>query len=1065
MNKYFLVFLCSMFHVTSVIAQFNFTQYVNPFIGTGGHGHTFPGATMPFAMVQLSPDTRIDGSWDGCSGYHYSDSLIYGFSHTHLSGTGCSDYGDIAFLPTFVDKDIEPASKLKEKFGIPFSHKNEKAGAGWYYVKMDNGVKVKLTSTLRCGMQEYSFPRKGYAYIKLDLTHRDKLLQGTIVESDTKNLKNYIEYSGKRFSKAWANNQKLFYNFQINKIPITKQIITGEGGDEILLLKFEVDSKTPIIIKTGISGVDEDGAKNNLKKEMLEWDFEKYKKQANDEWNKELSKININNSGKIELKIDTVEYKYINQLTIFYTALYHCMIHPSIYNDADNRYRGRDDKIHNTEGKFDYYTVFSLWDTYRALHPLLTIIDKKRTNDFINTFIKQYEQCGRLPIWELWGNETDCMIGYHAVSVIWDAYNKGIRDYDVEKAFEAMKSIATHYTDYDSIRNSKSPNYYIANKDPTFTQGEEIELRLKPEARKRCADADALESYCKYGYVRADDSHESVSKTLEYAYDDWCIAQMANALNKKEDYEYYTNRSHNWMNVYDPTTGFMRARKNGCLYEPFSPYTVDNNYTEANSWQYSFYVPHDIHTLLFLHGSHDKYEKDIDNLFKAKEKTEGREQADITGLIGQYAHGNEPSHNLLYLYQYTINLNYKADSIKNYIIKDFYKNEPDGLIGNEDCGQMSAWYVLNTIGIYPFCPGDNNYLLSKPFFRSIKIKSGNDFNFSLVKTDTLDKNYLKNLLFDYIDWTSYEFKNYYYNKSRVSNIISHKIYPEVNHKDLQKISMINYNTTNIKNSPDYDEIELGDMEIINVIVNPFLINGKRIFKDSLFVEMSTGTKIGIFYSTDNKEYSLYKNPFIIKENTTVHFYSDNQIQDGQILFKNDRQQDKYFKKSPIQTATFTKLPNDRKIILKNDYNPSYHAGGAEGLMDGLYGKLNWRAGDWQGYQGQDIEVIMALDNPQKINTIASNFLEDQNSWIFYPKEISFYVSNDSITWTLVETIPTNKSNHNTETTISKFKTNSTFNIQNSKFIKLVAKNFGPMPEWHEGRGNPTFMFIDEFEVK
>jgi predicted alpha-1,2-mannosidase len=307
------------------------------------------------------------------------------------------------------------------------------------------------------------------------------------------------------------------------------------------------------------------------------------------------------------------------------------MIHPSIYNDVDGRYRGRDDKIHNTDGAFDYYTVFSLWDTYRALHPLLTILDKKRTNDFINTFIKQYEQGGRLPIWELSSNETNCMIGYHVVSVIWDAYNKGIRDYDVEKAYEAMTSIATHYIDYE---------------------GEGLEMKLKESAREGAADADALESYNKYGYVRSDDSHESVSKTLEYAYDDWCIAQMAKALGKEQDYAYYEKRSHYWMNVYDPTTGFMRARKNGCLYEPFSPYTVDNNYTEANAWQYSFYVPHDIPSLFNLHGSFIGFEKSLNDLISAREKTEGREQSDITGLIGQYAHGNEPSHHIAYLYNY-----------------------------------------------------------------------------------------------------------------------------------------------------------------------------------------------------------------------------------------------------------------------------------------------------------------------------------------------------------------------------------------------------------------------------
>ena len=1002
---------------TSAIGQL--TSLVNPFIGTGGHGHTFPGPTMPFGASQVGPDTRLEG-WDGCSGYHYSDSVIYGFSHTHLSGTGCSDYGDILLMPVTKEMKLD-----NYQYASKFSHTREKAHAGYYEVFLDDPqVKVELTSTLHGGYHRYKYPINAEQYVVLDLKHRDEVLESRMVQIDEYTIKGY------RFSKAWAKNQKVFFEIKFSKKIeniIYEPVKKGTNTTAIQLdkshqciIKFEKEKtviKNPNVeVKVAISGVDEEGAHLNLAKEMPKdnWDFDWYRKSCEQEWNKELSKIQISQSENSPTSQE--------KLVIFYTALYHCMIHPSIYNDVDGRYRGRDDKIHNTEGKFNYYTVFSLWDTYRALHPLLTIIDKKRTNDFINTFIKQYEQGGRLPIWELSSNETNCMIGYHVVSVIWDAYNKGIRDYDVNKAFEAMKDIATQESDY-IIGNSQLAVSNVKNADNRHLTSD---IKMKDIAKQRCADADALESYNRYGYVRSDDSHESVSKTLEYAYDDWCIAQMANALGKKKDFEYYTNRSHHWMNVYDPTTGFMRARKNGTLYEPFSPYTVDNNYTEANSWQYSFYVPHETNILNSLYGTSLDFEKKLDALFSAKEKTEGREQADITGLIGQYAHGNEPSHQLVYLYTHADNP-FKTQQLTKFILDSFYTNNPDGLIGNEDCGQMSAWYVMSSLGLYATCPGKNTYDITEPIFDEFKINNTIKF----IK------------------------------KSKQEN----KIYAINNQLKINHFELI-YNKQHIFNPINFNNsvANIPYLLLKNPTV-PFIINGTRIFKDSLKIEINSNTKPDIFngkettilYSVNKNPFTKYKNPFYIKENTEIVFYNENN-------------------KKQVQYSSFTKLPTDRKIILHNQYNPSYHAGGAEGLMDGIFGKLNWRAGDWQGYQGEDVEVIMALDKPTAIKKIAANFLEDQNAWIFYPKAVSFYVSNDSINWTLVEKIPTNKSDHANDVSISKFKIP---NIENKlsalvpsfggqggfKFIKMVAQNFGPMPQWHEGRGFPTFIFIDEFIVE
>ena len=690
-----------------------------------------------------------------------------------------------------------------------------------------------------------------------------------------------------------------------------------------------------------------------------------------------------------------------NEDIIFYTALYHCMIHPSLASDVDGRYRGRDNQIHRTNMQFDYYTVFSLWDTYRGLHPLLTWIDKKRTNDFIQTFIRQYEEGGRLPVWELSSNETNCMIGYHVVSVIWDAYNRGIRGFDAEKAYEAMTKIATHYTDYT---------------------GSGQQLDMKPDAQKRAADWEALQSYCRYGYVRSDDAHETVSKTLEYAYNDWCIAQMAKALKKDSDAVYYTRRSYSWMNVYDPTTGFMRARKNGALYEPFSPYTVDNNFTEANSWQYSFYVPHHLDALIAMSGGEEAFEKKLDALFAAKTQTEGREQADITGLIGQYAHGNEPSHHIVFLYD-ALRKPEKSRRLREKIAREFYTNAPDGLIGNEDCGQMSAWYVLNSLGWYPVCPGSEGQYRDMqlvnstaayvwPAFDTVWVRTDDELTYRL-SAPTPNDVYLERIV---------PFIHYIPSKKTTTNFGTHYI-----------------STIARLNIPFQPGI---------AAVNPYIVSGKSLFVDSLLVEMEVANKKArIYYTINGGKERLYEKPLVVRDNTSIDFYSR-----------------EYNIVSPTQNAMFIRLRRDRTITLMNQYNPSYHAGGAQGMMDRVYGKLNWRAGDWQGYQGQDVTMVMRLEKPQVLTRVAGNFLEDQNSWIFYPKSVQFYVSADSVQWKPLEEVVSHHSPQNLTVSTAAFESKQLPKTP-VKYVKMEIRNFGLMPEWHEGRGNPTFFFIDEFEAE
>lgn len=657
MKKFFLYLFLSS---GCLFAQ-DFAKHVNPFIGTGGHGHTFPGATVPYGMVQLSPDTRINGSWDGCSGYHYSDNLIYGFSHTHLNGTGVSDYGNIMLMPTMGEPSFD-----NKVYSSSFSHENEKASAGFYSVKLDkHNIDVRLTTSTRVGFHEYSFNKAGQANIILDLNHRDKLLEGEIRIIDQKRV--WV----KRRSEAWARDQYVFALIEFEKpIDISDVKCNGEKGRKFtgteLAISFSRNVKKgeKIRLKVTLSNTGFDGTEINST-EIQHWNFEKVHQDAIQLWNKELSKIEVTSDDK-------------DKLAIFYTALYHTMMQPNIAQDIDGKYRGRDNQIHQAEG-FDYYTVFSLWDTFRVAHPLYTLIDKKRTADYINTFIKQYEQGGRLPVWELASNETDCMIGYHSVSVIADAMVKGIKGFDYEKAFEASKASAMR-------------------------------------------DVLGLEAYKKNGFISIDDDHESVSKTVEYAYDDWCIAQMAQLLGKQEDYQYFMKRSQNWKNLFDWETGFIRPKKNGGWDKPFDPREVNNNFTEGNAWQYTFFVPQDIQGMIEAYGGPEKFEAKLDEMFNSESKTTGREQVDVTGLIGQYAHGNEPSHHMAYLYNYVGKPEKTNEKVK-FILDNFYTNTPDGLIGNEDCGQMSAWYVLSSIGIYQVTPGLGGYWETvKPNFNKIVVK-------------------------------------------------------------------------------------------------------------------------------------------------------------------------------------------------------------------------------------------------------------------------------------------------------------------------------------------------------
>ncbi|MDC1109306.1 GH92 family glycosyl hydrolase, partial [Flavobacteriaceae bacterium] len=631
----FLILSCQDFSLKNDQSNKNLTSYVNTFVGTGGHGHTYPGATLPFGMMQLSPDTRLDG-WDGCSGYHYSDSHIYGFSHTHLSGTGVSDYGDVLLMPT--NKiNFNNGSDGKDGYRSSFLHENEVASPGHYNVYLDDtNIEVSLSVSKRSGIHKYKFSKGSKQIVILDLEHRDEVLDSKLL------VENNQLVSGHRFSKAWATDQRLFFDIEFSRPFTNVTFLEGKTSGKKVKAAFEFDlSESNILeVQVGISAVDNEGSRKNRITELKDKSLDKLRVEANTIWEEQLNKIIVETYDK-------------QDMYTFYSALYHTMIAPNLYQDVDGRYRGMDMNIHQDE-KSDYYTVFSLWDTYRAAHPLYTIIEQERTNDFINTFLNKYDEGGIMPIWDLAANYTDCMIGYHAVPVIADAYLKGIRDYDVNKAFEAMKHSAVQ-------------------------------------------DKLGLASYKNLGFIPVENESESVSKTLEYAYDDWTIAMMAKDLGFEKDYKTFIQRTQNYKNVYDPETKFMRGRLNNKWFAPFDPYEVNYNYTEANSWHYSFYTPQDISGHINLMGGKSSYEQRLDELFSANSQTSGRNQSDITGLIGQYAHGNEPSHHMAYLYNF-VNKPYKTQEMVRKILEEQYSNSPDGISGNEDCGQMSAWYVFSALG-------------------------------------------------------------------------------------------------------------------------------------------------------------------------------------------------------------------------------------------------------------------------------------------------------------------------------------------------------------------------------
>ena len=662
----------------------DYTQEVNPFIGTDFTGNTYPGAQAPFGMVQLSPDNGLPG-WDRISGYFYPDSTIAGFSHTHLSGTGAGDLYDISFMPVTMPylESAEGGLGIYSKF----SHADEKASAGYYQVKLkDYNIDVELTATPRCGVQRYTFP-KAESMVVLNLKKAmnwDFTMDSQIEVVDSCNIRGY------RFSEGWARGQKVYFATRFSRPFKNVEIADDEiklkgekvGTSKVARFMFDTEEGDQLTIVTALSGVSVEGAVKNLEAEAPHNDFDKYLAEVKADWNSQLDAIEIV-GGSVDDRAN------------FYTALYHTMIAPTVYSDVDGQYYGPDKKVHQADGWVNYST-FSLWDTFRAAHPLLTYTQPERVNDMVKSFIAFYEQNGRLPVWNFWGSETDMMIGYHAVPVIVDAYLKGIGDFDAEKALEACVATA-NIDEYRGIGTYKQKGYIPYN----------------------VADKYNAENW-------------SLSRTLEYAFDDYCIAEMAKKMGKTALADEFYKRSQNYRNVYNPATGFMQPIDDKGVFQPnFSPDEYTAHICESNAWHYFWSVQQDVKGLIALTGGQDKFAAKLDSMFTYIPA--GNDELPIfsTGMIGQYAHGNEPSHHVIYLYN-KVRQPWKAQKYAAQVMHELYFNAPAGLCGNEDCGQMSAWYVFSAMGIYPVDPVSGEYEIGTPLFPETRVNLANGKTFTIL---------------------------------------------------------------------------------------------------------------------------------------------------------------------------------------------------------------------------------------------------------------------------------------------------------------------------------------------
>ena len=957
---------------TAQEAQWTSIKDINPFIGTGGHGHTHPSAQAPFGMIQLGPNTRYDG-WDGCGGYHYTDSTLYGFSTTHLSGTGVSDYGDLLFLPH--------GSMVKEGAQIPFDKTSEKASPGYYSCVLDDGTRVQATAGDRIGKLVLDYQEADSPGVMVDLNFRDHVLEKelTVFAGD--------KFQGRRISQGWAREQHLYFAFDVQPRP--DSII--ELSDGVYWIQLPKNTSRAEV-SMAISGTSENGAWKNFAEEDPWRSLERIRSETEGKWAKELAKSKVKSASA-------------DDRAIFATALYHAYSVPNLWSDVDGSYRGADGKIY-TDTEHAHYTVYSLWDTYRTAHPLYTITQPERTQEFIYGMLDMYKQRGRLPIWELAGNETDCMIGYHSVSVLADAIAKGYHT-DTALTLEAMRATAE-------------------------------------------MDVFGLGAYQESGFLSIEDESESVSKTLEYAYDDACIAWTAERLGNLGMMNGYKQRASAYRSLIDPESGFVRPRTNGDFLSPYAPQEVNNHFTEANAYQYSFSPVHDIEgwmevltnfraarenwnalprkkQAMVVKSRHDVLEDLLDELFTAPSETTGREQADITGLIGQYAHGNEPSHHIAYLYNATNNPG-KTSFWVNEILNSQYQNAPDGLSGNEDCGQMSAWYVMASMGLYPLVPGQPHYQLSTPKWDAIHLELASGKSLDIAAKGTGP--YLSS-----------------YNLGE--EVLTHKQKRYVTHEQLLEGGSWDVERGTVEGS--WKTTQRYTTSLNNPTPPAPIIRVNRTFSGETPVEIiPTG-------SYDLWRYDRYEN---------VKWKKDRKGRERMGIAYDDgfvtAITPHYGYGNHIAKAVFTKRDDNYSARwIQGTPSSQYTAGGAGAAVDGIQGDTDWRKGHWIGIQGEDAVLEISLERPEAMRSISVGVLKDIRAWIALPKalEISIWYEGSSA-WKTIDMLPMENPLGEEEATRKEviFAHDSLRPVEK---VRVKFTNAGKLQDWHPGAGYPSYFFVDE----
>ncbi|HMS28435.1 MAG TPA: GH92 family glycosyl hydrolase [Saprospiraceae bacterium] len=962
LNKSLLFFGSIVCCLTFTYLSAQVTPYVDTKIGTDAHGHTFPGAAWPFGMVQCSPDTRLEG-WDGCSAYHQSDSIVYGFSHTHLSGTGVPDYADVLIMPGVGKAVFNNGSDGTEGYRSPFDKSTEQCQAGYYRCLLTKpDIEVELTVTPRTGIQQYTFKNSEQGWIIIDLSHRDKLVAHNL------NIYNSGEIGGSRISRAWAKEQHVYFRTKLS-LPILRHEFNEDSSKVILY--FDLKGKRKLVLQTAISAVDEVGAKKNLDKEWINFRFETARKAAVSKWEEMLQRVSIKDQSE-------------NNKKIFYTSLYHCLMAPCLFQDVDNRFRGMDMKIHTGSADAPRYTVFSLWDTYRAAHPLYQLLYPEYNKAFVISMLGMSEEVGRLPVWELSANETFCMIGSHSIPVIANALIHGREDYtevQIQRLYKACKKtlFENNFCGQENFRN---------------------------------------------GMLSAENEGESVSKTIENSLDYRALAVIAEIAGASEDEVIRANTfSLNYKNLFNPLSGFFQARLNQKFVSAFVPEEVNQHYTEANAWQYLFGAHHDIKGIMDLFGGEKMTERKLDSLFGRSSTMSGRDQSDITGLIGQYAHGNEPSHHVAYLYNFT-GKPAKTQTLCKKIMTELYTSAADGLCGNEDCGQMSAWYVFSSMGFYPVNPLEKKYILGFPIFDEFWIKIPDKKPIHFKKLKEQGNNYL----------SVCKVNGYSTNSCLSINFGDEIVYEMGNDEKAIKIS----------------PCIPGSIHPHRFIFAPMVFLGNQVFEDSTLVSFramgqSEPTEIKYRLNSIQAEEKIARTPFVIKEASDIYFR--NCIRGTENC-------------SALLKAVFKPLPNGVELKLNTAYANHYSAGGEVALIDGMQGSLDFHDGYWQGYQGSNVEIELKLDTSMHFKKCFVRCLQNQRAWIFLPASVDFRssVSGSISSW---KSVGNPHSQQTEQAFVHEFEIPIDAGV---RLLELKLNSIGQVPSWHVGAGDKPWIFVDEIRM-